>query len=519
MFRVPGSKHFTTRRCYGTKMGFIHCVVIPSIEKRSTLCLNRHGALRGERNQRSCHSRLLPGLPPGFDLSQNHMTDPDSQKMSYPHPSSLFSSHSTSAMKAKRAIRIGGASGSAMDRRIGFAQLASGHPGDPVDVIIGDFMSEGNMTGLAARKVSSARPAYDATFLEALGMALDDIARNGIKVVVNAGGTDTERLHQAVLALLKKRNVSLSVAWISGDEVLPVLLQRAEENPDAFTNSHTGEQLSSWPHKPIYAQCYLGGMGIAAALKHGADIVVCGRVSDASPIIGAAAWWHDWGRSQLPQLANALVAGHLIECSTYVTGGNFTGFKKLEKGQRWLDLGYPIAEISAEGAVVITKRQGTGGVVSVATCTSQLLYEIQGPWYFNSDVTAILNTIAFTQIGKNRVALSGVQSAPPPPTTKVGVTAIGGFHAECHYYLVGLDVAAKARMFEQQNAATATLRIVAQAKREADLAPHRFLRPLRDLIMAAYPGGTVNMDARMSTRHSCRIVGWQKHHDLRRIPK
>ncbi|KAF7315947.1 hypothetical protein MIND_00111500 [Mycena indigotica] len=432
----------------------------------------------------------------------------------------------------KRPVRIGGASGSAIDRRIGFAQLAAGHPDDPVDVIIGDFMSEGNMTSLAGKKMSGQDvPSYEAAFVEALKLGLDDIARNGIKVVVNAGGTDTHGLYKVIAEILKQRNLSLQVAWISGDEVLPIVLERSHQEPDAFINHHTGEAFASWPYKPIFAQCYLGGMGIAAALKHGADIVVCGRVADASPVIGAAAWWHDWDPSNFEQLACSLIAGHLIECSTYVTGGNFTGFKKLEKGGRWLNLGYPIAEIGANGQVIITKRKGTGGLVSVATCTSQLLYEIQGPWYFNSDVTAIIDNISFTQVAKNRVAVTGVQSAPPPPTTKVGITGRGGFQAESNYYIVGLDAQTKARMFEQQarslfadpainslnkftlldfqllgvparnpatqTAATATLRVVAQAKEAKDLAPSKFIRPMMDLIMGAYPGGTVHMDGRL----------------------
>lgn len=275
----------------------------------------------------------------------------------------------------------------------------------------------------------------------------------------------------------------------------------------------------------MYAQCYLGGLGIAAAFAEGADIVLCGRVSDASPVIGAACWYHGWDRNDLNRLANAFIAGHLIECSNYVCGGNFSGFKTLETG--WSNIGYPIAEISAEGKVVITKQSySTGGAVTVDTCSSQLLYEIQGPWYFNSDVTAILTDIHFEQIGTNRVAVHGVRSAPPPPTTKVGITARGGFQAEVLYYLVGLDIDAKARMLESQvrqllapyssrftslnfavlgsspdnpknqDSATVTVRILAQALQAADLSPNRFLRPITDNIMQGYPGATFNLDLR-----------------------
>lgn len=279
----------------------------------------------------------------------------------------------------------------------------------------------------------------------------------------------------------------------------------------------------------MYAQCYLGGLGIAAAFSEGADIVLCGRVSDASPVIGAAYWYHGWTRNDLDKLANAFVAGHLIECSNYVCGGNFSGFKALEltAGDGWSNIGYPIAEISAEGKVVITKQSSsTGGAVTVDTCSSQLLYEIQGPWYFNSDVTAILTDIHFEQLGSNRVAVHGVRSAPPPPTTKVGITALGGFQAEVLYYLVGLDIDAKARMLESQirrllapysskftslsfsvlgsspdnpsnqNSATVTARILAQASEAADLSPNNFLRPITDNIMQGYPGATFNLDLR-----------------------
>ena len=197
-----------------------------------------------------------------------------------------------------------------------------------------------------------------------------------------------------------------------------------------------------------------------------------------------------------------------------MTGGNYSGFKELEgmKGG-WSDLGFPIGEISKDGSVVITKQKGSGGLVSVNTCSSQLLYEIQGPWYYNSDVTAVLDRIWFEQVGVDRVAVRGVKSLPPPPTTKVGCTALGGYQAEAFYFLTGLDVPAKARMLEaqlrlallpyshnysllsfrvlgspapdsdNQDAATALFRIFAQAKKSEDIAPPKFLRPIIDNIM------------------------------------
>jgi hypothetical protein len=424
----------------------------------------------------------------------------------------------------QRPVRIAGCSGSASDRRHAMHSLASNYLQDPVDVIVGDWMSEANMTNRAFMRTSSeANTAFEPSFLESLAPSLKDIAKHGIKVVTNAGASDTKKLYLAVKSMVEKQGLALKVAWISGDEVLPQILNAEVNGSSTFQNLYTGESLSAWKHKPIYAQAYLGGMGIAAALKSGADIVVCGRVSDASPCIGAAVWWHGWQRSQLDNLANAFVAGHMIECSTYVSGGNFTGFKDLE-GKGWDDMGYPIAEISHDGQVIITKQLSSGGEISIDTCLSQLLYEIQGPWYFNSDVTAVLDNLHFEHVGTDRVALKGVHGDLPPPTTKVGIVANGGFQAEVHYFFVGLDIPEKARMMEAQlrklfrghnfsllefqtygtaasnprtqASATVDFRIFAQAPKAEDLIPNKFLRPCLDTMMQGYPGATAHLDFR-----------------------
>ncbi|KAI9667792.1 MAG: hypothetical protein M1821_000611 [Bathelium mastoideum] len=419
-----------------------------------------------------------------------------------------------------------GCSGAATDRRDAMRALTFNCLSDPIDVIIGDWMSEANMTARAALKTDNGGEAYEPTFLEALEPALPYIAKYDIRVAVNAGASDTRLLHDVVVKMVREKGLNLDVAYISGDEVLPAVRKAQVEGKSSFENICTGEVLGDWRFEPIYAQAYLGGLGIAKAFDEGADIVVCGRVSDASPVIGAAAWWHGWEREDLDQLANAFVAGHLIECSNYVCGGNFTGFKSLED-KRWHDIGYPIAEISSTGQAIITKNKGSGGEVSVGTCSSQLLYEIQGPWYFNSDVTAILDGIWFEQLETDRVALRGVKSAPPPPTTKVGITAKGGYQAEVHWFLVGLDIDAKARMMEaqirrmlhpysdrfsklaftkngtcppdptNQNAATVDFRVFAQAPKEEYISPQCFLRPCIDPIMEGYPGATPHLDFRL----------------------
>lgn len=204
------------------------------------------------------------------------------------------------------------------------------------------------------RMFSTGGPAYEPTFLEALAAALPHISKHRIKVAVNAGAFDIEKLHEVVTGICRQGGHDLKVAWVSGDEVFPAIERARKTKSSTFENISTGEVLDDWPHEPIYAQAYLGGLGIAAAFSRGADIVICGRVSDASPVIGAAYWWHGWAPDDLNELANAFVAGHLIECSNYVVGGNFTGFKSLEI-KDWKDIGYPIAEISRSGSVDITK--------------------------------------------------------------------------------------------------------------------------------------------------------------------
>ena len=289
---------------------------------------------------------------------------------------------------------------------------------------------------------------FDPSFMANLTPALPTLEKKGIKLAVNAGASDTEKLAKVVVKAVKDAGLNLKVAWIEGDDVMQAV-NKLLANGEKFENICFGGELKDWGFEPVAAQCYLGGAGIAEAFRQGADIIICGRVSDAAPTLGASMWWHGWDREKdFDQIAGSLIAGHLIECSSYVCGGYYSGFKNLFDGCE--NLGFPIAEIQADGKFYMEKEPGTGGEMSVGTCSSQLLYEIQGPQYFGSDVVAVLEDIKMTQVDKDKVLVEGVKGNPPPTTTRVGITSKGGYQAEFHYLLCGIDLEQKAEWTERQ---------------------------------------------------------------------
>ncbi|KAF4982855.1 hypothetical protein FZEAL_1605 [Fusarium zealandicum] len=361
----------------------------------------------------------------------------------------------------QRPIRVGGASGGFTDRVAAISRLAKDRH---VDAIVGDWLSENIMTGYGAGKAQQdpsiaslpleerrKTAMYASTFLQCLEPAIPHLAQHGAKLVVNAGASDTELLARVVADMVREAGFGLKVAWVEGDDVTEPFKKLLSDG-HVFKSLTDGRTLSDWGHQPICAQAYLGSFGIAEALRNKADIVICGRrvVSDAAPTIGLAAWWHNWNADNYDELAGALMAGHLIECSAFVTGGYYSRFKVLMEANKHLGLGFPIAEVASNGECIITKEEKTNGLVNIETVTSQLVYEISGPLYFNSDVVADLRDIDMKQVGEDAVHVSGVKGLPPPPTTRVGVTAHGGYQAEWHFYLVGLDIEEKCRWMEEQ---------------------------------------------------------------------
>lgn len=418
---------------------------------------------------------------------------------------------------SKSAVKIANISGSIFDRIGSMKMLLSE---TKADVITGDWLSEINLATLALEMQADPSLGYERAFYDCLALALDEVVKGKVRVVSNAGGLNPSALCTLISRLVEERGYNLQIAYIDGDNLQASFADLRTEGKE-FRNLDTGA-LFPTHLEPVAANAYLGGWGIAEALKRGADIVITGRVTDAAPVIGASAWWHGWERQDYDALAGALVAGHLIECSCYVTGGNFPGFKHIGN---LASLGYPIAEISADGTSVITKGDESDGVVTSETVTTQLLYELQGRFYVNPDVTADLAKIEISNIAKNRVKVSSITGIAPPATAKVGVSCKGGYAAEVHWFLVGLDIQQKLEMIrlqaerildptkflqlrfdaygsvpdnpKSQREATVHVRVFAQAKDEETLSPNNFLRVLINNTMQSYPGATCNYDFRL----------------------
>lgn len=249
------------------------------------------------------------------------------------------------------------------------------------------------------------------------------------------------------------------MAYVTGDDLLPEVkesfgsgnIPQHLDGSNAILDKQTAAFLStsSKASELVSANAYLGARGIVQALEHGADIVICGRVADASPVIGAAWYWYSWNDQDYDRLAGALIAGHLIECSAYVTGGNFCGFTKFDLDDL-VDIGFGIAEIEEDGQAVITKHDKAKGIVNRDTVMCQFLYELQGDVYLNSDVKAYLDDVSIEDEGINRVRVSGVRGAPPPPTTKLGIFYRGGYQALCIFHATGYSTYEKWALFEKQ---------------------------------------------------------------------
>ncbi|GAA1159245.1 acyclic terpene utilization AtuA family protein [Nocardioides aquiterrae] len=384
-------------------------------------------------------------------------------------------------------MRIGNCSGFYGDRLSAMREMLEG---GRLDYLTGDYLAELTMLILGKDTMKDPSLGYAKTYLRQLEDCLGLALERGVRIVSNAGGLNPAGLADRIREVARGLGLDANVAHVEGDDVRSL----------GFANALT-------------ANAYLGGFGIAAALRAGADVVVTGRVTDASLVVGPAVAHHGWTPTSYDELAGAVVAGHVLECGTQATGGNFSGFRSLP--DHLAPLGFPLAEIAPDGTSVITKHDGTGGAVTVDTVTAQLLYEIQSTRYLNPDVTTHLDSIRLREAGPDRVEISGVRGEAPPERLKVGVNELGGFRNTAEFVLTGLDIEAKADWVREQLtpslvAADVTWTLTALPQPDSDTEEgascllrctvkdpkpdpvgRAFTGPAVELALASYPGFTM----------------------------
>ncbi len=381
----------------------------------------------------------------------------------------------------------------------------------PVDFLTGDYLAELTMMILWKARRKDASRGYAVTFLKQMEQVLGSALDKGVKIVTNAGGLNPAGLTDELRALCDRLGLSAKILHVSGDNLLPKL-DELQDAGHELRHLDTGIPLREQNVTPLSANAYLGCWGIVEALSQGADVVVCPRVTDASVIAGPAAWHFGWKRDDWDQLAGAIVAGHVIECGTQCTGGNYAFFQDVPGLEH---PGFPIAEMFADGSSVITKHEGTGGMVTVGTVTAQLLYEIDQPAYANPDVISRFDTIQIEQEADDRVRLSGTRGEPAPPNVKVCLNYLGGFRNQMTFLLTGLNIPEKAALVErtlrheldvsrfelfdvqlsdtsQPDAATnqqaaAALKVTVKSQ-DADVVGRAFSGKLVEMVLASYPG-------------------------------
>lgn len=338
---------------------------------------------------------------------------------------------------SEKILRIGGASGFWGDAARATPQLLTT---PDLDYIVYDYLAEITMSIMARARAKDETKGYAADFVTAaMAPNLGKIAERGIKVVSNAGGVNPQACVAALRAVIAEQGLNLRVACITGDDL--------QSMAEAMRESGTREMFTGSDFPPIEkilsVNAYLGAFPIAAALNEGADIVVTGRCVDSAVTLGACIAAFGWSRDSFDQLAMGSLAGHILECGPQATGGNFTDWESVSDLPQ---IGYPVAEISADGSFICTKPEGTGGLVSVGTVAEQMLYEIGDPQaYLLPDVVCDFSTATIEEVGKNRVKVSGARGREAPDTYKVSATYLDAFRGGTYMTFYGVDADKKAR--------------------------------------------------------------------------
>ena len=312
-----------------------------------------------------------------------------------------------------------------------------------IDYLTLDYLAEVTMSIMQRQKKKNPENGgYATDFVRLVDSTIHEILDNNIKIIANAGGVNPEACKRELLNVAKNNNVDLKIAIVKGDDIYHNIDELIKEGQE-FNNLYTNESISSIRNKIYSANVYIDSFSVADALALGADIVLCGRISDPGLVVAPCIYEFGWSREQIDKLASATVAGHIVECGAQCTGGNFS---------RWMDvegldnLGYPIAVINEDGSFDITKPENTGGLVNKFTVSEQILYELGDPErYISPDVSVDFTSFNLQETGKNIVSVKGVKGDVATGTYKVSISYFDGYKASGQLTISGPNAIVKAQ--------------------------------------------------------------------------
>ena len=344
-------------------------------------------------------------------------------------------------MTNNKIVRIANAQGFWGDSLLGPLRLVEE---GPVDYLTFDYLAEITMSIMQKQKMRDPNAGYARDFVSMLGKILPRCREKGIKVIANAGGVNPKACMEAIREVIQNAGLDgFKIAIVEGDDILEQL-DELQTSGEPFTNLDTGAKFSDIRESVTSANVYIGAQPIVEALRQGADIVVTGRSSDPSLVLAPLIHEFNWSWDDYDKLAAGTIMGHILECGPQCTGGNYSGWRQVPDFPR---IGYPIAEASADGSFVITKHEGTGGLVTEETVCSQLLYELGDPEnYLSPDCVADFTSIQMYQEGENRVRISAIKGKPATPTYKVSLSYANGYKILGSLCISGPDAVEKARI-------------------------------------------------------------------------